>query len=90
MVSVQDGEKVFLFGGCRGDGTRLEEAFLLDLASPVGVADVRSDEENKGDDIEDEAVQVGAMTCPSCFHGRIVKPPIMSADMNPSLFSFDA
>lgn len=67
MASVLDGRQVFLFGGFRGDGTRLEDVFLLDLvASPAGGADVGSDEgereKEKEDDVEDEAAQVGAHT----------------------------
>lgn len=59
MVSVQNGQEVFLFGGFRGDGTRLGDVFLLDLVSPVGgEADVGSDEEEKEDSVDDEAVQV--------------------------------
>lgn len=43
MVSVQDGRQALLLGGCRGDGTRLCDAFVLDLMSSTGV-----DDEGKG------------------------------------------
>ena len=67
MVSVQNGQQVFLFGGFRGDGTRLEDVFLLDLATPVDGADVGSDEEEKEDGVDDEDVQVGALVLPEAY-----------------------
>lgn len=46
MVSVRDGQQALLLGGCRGDGTRLCDAFVLDLASSISVDD---EEERLGD-----------------------------------------
>lgn len=72
MVSVPAEDKgdgngipqlAFLFGGCRGDGTRAtaEEAFVLDLASggaPGGGGD-DDDERTDEEGVDCEGAQVG-------------------------------
>lgn len=57
MLPVQDGRQVLLFGGCRGDGTRLADAFVLDLANPAGGAG-GVDEGEDGDRADEEATEV--------------------------------
>lgn len=70
MVSVpaednnSDGKQLaFLFGGCRGDGTRAagEEAFVLDLASGGAGGGGNGDEDEKTNDeaVDCEDAQVG-------------------------------
>lgn len=62
MVSINEGRQAYLLGGCRGDGTRLKEAFVLDLTSPVvgGEGGNGTDEEEEGvmREGEEDAAQV--------------------------------
>lgn len=60
MISINRGRQVFLFGGCRGDGTRLQDVFLLDTArAGRGQEDGDNPMEGEGKyDIGEDTVQV--------------------------------
>lgn len=60
MVSANDGRQAFLFGGCRGDGTRLQDSFVLDLANPAGRGEGGADEGDEEAGVEEHDSQVGA------------------------------
>lgn len=35
MVSINEGQQTIVFGGCRADGTRAQDAFMLDFSDDL-------------------------------------------------------
>lgn len=70
----------FLFGGCRGDGTRAteEEAFVLDLASGGAAGGSGGDEDERmiGEDADADDAQVGLNRKQNCMQVLVFRLPI--------------
>lgn len=59
MISFHEGRQLLLIGGCGGDGTRLQDAFTLDLdtvgpSGSTGVALLEETEERDRAGVEED------------------------------------